>query len=159
MTTSRRSNWKVLLVGLAVLAVSVLVAYFAGRGLERSAAHTQAEVAARSLAGANARAAALHARVDLLAANVWVYKATTALDNRNFGLANDAMANAVTRLRRIEAGPANVEPGALATVQSDAAALRINVATDLQPQRAALLKLAASVTALADDTSSPSAAR
>lgn len=159
MTSPRRLDWKVLLVGIAVLAASVLVAYFAGRGLERSAAQKQAAVAARSLESANARAAALQARVELLSANVWVYKATTALDNRNFGLANDAMANAVTRLRRVEAGPASLAPGALAAVQRDAAALRINVATDLQPQRAALLKLAASVTALADAPSNPPAAR
>lgn len=159
MRSLGRLNWKILLIGLAVLAVSVLAAYFVGRGLERSAAQKEAAVTTARLDAANTRVAALQARVDLLSANVWVYKATTALDNRNFGLANDAMANAVTRLRRIEAEAANVEPGALAAAQRDAAALKISVATDLQPQRVALLKLAASVTELADATGSTPATR
>lgn len=154
-----RSNWKALLIALAVVAVCILAAYLAGRGLERSAAQKQAAVLSSSLERANGRVSALQARVDLLSANVWVYRATTAMDNRNFGLANDAMANAVTRLRQVEAGAAKVEPRALMAVQRDAQALQINVAKDLQPQRAALLKLAASVTDLAEASGGAPAAK
>lgn len=157
MTGLGRLNWKVLLIALAVVAVCILAAFFSGRGLARSAAQAEAAVVASSLESANARVAALQARSELLSANIWVYKATTALDNRNFGVANDAMANAVMRLGRIDPGAAKVDPSALAAVQQEAAALKINVATDLQPQRAALLKLAAKVTDLADGLDSPPA--
>lgn len=149
MMALRRENLKALLLGAAVLVVGVLAAYSIGRGLERVSVQKQTAAMASDLAGANTRVAMLESRVELLAANVWVYRASTALDNRNFGVANQAMANAVGRLSKVDAASANLEPNALAAVKRDASALKITVATDLQPQRAQLLKLAASVTELA----------
>lgn len=157
MMALRRENLKGLLIAAAVLVVGVLAAYFIGRGLERNSAQKQSAATASDLAGANARVATLQSRVELLTANVWVYKASTALDNRNFGVANEAMANAVSRLSMVQASSANLNPNALAAVQRDASALKIAVATDLEPQRAQLLKLAASVTDLAGSSNPTSA--
>lgn len=137
----RSGTLKALLIGIAVLIVGIFV--------ERSWTQHRIAAAVSSVAAANARAAALQSRVDLLTANVWVYKASTALDNRNFGEANEAMAIAVTRLNSLDAGAANLDNTALAAVRSDASALKIAVTTHLEPQRTQLLKLAASLTELA----------
>lgn len=76
------------------------------------------------------------------------YRAAVALDNRNFGVANDDVARVVASLNGVDATAAGVDNASLAAVKSEAAGVRISVATNLQSQRAQLLRLADDLSAL-----------
>lgn len=94
----------------------------------------------------------------LLTANVWVYRAAAALDDRNFGVANDDMNEAVRALEAVTLPEGDPRAAALAEVIGAARALDISVASNLGPQREALLALARQVTRLAEPAPAPVAA-
>jgi hypothetical protein len=83
-----------------------------------------------------------------LAANLWVLRAAVALDNRNFGVADSAVANAVASLNRVDAAAAGVELQSLQAVSEQASAIQISVATNLASQRNQLLRLEGDIAAL-----------
>ena len=149
-----RSIW--IRIGLAALvAVLLFGAGYLTRDLparseiaEARAARDAAESDRQTLTAAN----------QLLTANVWVYRAAAALDDRNFGVANDAMNEAVTALEAVTLAEGDPRGAELAEAVAAARALDISVASNLEPQRDALLALARQVTALAEQASAPDAA-
>jgi hypothetical protein len=86
----------------------------------------------------------------LLLADLWIYRAAAELDERNFGLANKAVAKAVAALNAVEPADAGIEAAPLAAVRAEAAHVNIAVATDLGAQRAQLLRLAADIDTLVE---------
>lgn len=94
----------------------------------------------------------------LLTANVWVYRAAAALDDRNFGVANDAMNEAVTALEAVTLAEGDPRAAGLSEAVVAARELDISVASNLEPQRGALLALAGRVTELAEQSPVPAAA-
>jgi len=93
----------------------------------------------------------------LLTANVWVYRAAAALDDRNFGVANDAMNAAVGALEAVTLAEGDPRAAGLAEAVATARALDISVATNLEPQREAVLALARRVTQLTEQAPAPDA--
>ena len=121
----------------------------AGRGRGRPRTPTP------GLQGAQARVASLQSARQLLNADVWAYRAAVALDNRNFGVANDAVAGVVASLSAVDAAAAGVDGGSLASVKTEAAGVRISVATNLETQRAQIIRLADDIGALSGPPAKP----
>ena len=142
-------------IGLAAL-VAVLL-FGAGYLIRDLPARNEiAEIrAARDAAERDRQAEAAARR--LLPANVRVYRAAAALDDRNFGMANDAMNEAVTALEAVTLAEGDPRAAGLAQATAAARALDISVAGNLGPQREALLALARRVTLLAEPSPSPDA--
>lgn len=137
-------------LGLAVLVAFLL---FGGGYLTRDVPARSAIAEARS-----AREVAendLQTRIaanQLLTANVWVYRAAAALDDRNFGVANDAMQEAVRALEAVTLPEGDPLKAGVAEALTAARNLNIAVASNLEPQREALLALARRVTGLAEQS-------
>ncbi|MDP2765297.1 MAG: hypothetical protein Q8O54_10735 [Brevundimonas sp.] len=143
-------------VGLAALAAVLLFgAGYLTRDLPARSEIAEAR-AARDAAESD-RQARLAAH-QLLTANVWVYRAAAALDDRNFGVANDAMNEAVRALEAVTLTAGDPRAVELAEAVTAARDLNISVASNLEPQRGALLALARRVTALAEESPTPDAA-
>ena len=94
----------------------------------------------------------------LLTANVWVYRAAAALDDRNFGVANDAMNEAVRALEAVTLAEGDPRSAGLAESVVAARGADMSVASILEPQRGALLALAPRVPDLAEQSPVPAAA-
>jgi hypothetical protein len=143
-------------VGLAALAAVLLFgAGYLTRDLPARSEIAEAR-AARDAAESD-RQARLAAH-QLLTANVWVYRAAAALDDRNFGVANEAMNEAVGALEAVALAEGDPRAAGLADAVAAARELDISVASNLEPQRGALLALARRVTALAEESPTPDAA-
>ena len=149
-----RSIW--IRIGLAALvAVLLFGAGYLTRDLparseiaEARAARDAAESDRQTLTAAN----------QLLTANVWVYRAAAALDDRNFGVANDAMNEAVGALEAVTLTAGDPRAVELSEALAAARDLNISVASNLERQRGAVLALARRVTALAEESPTPDAA-
>jgi hypothetical protein len=138
-------NW---LIVVGVLVVAGVAAYFVG-----NAAGTREAAAAKAqLQGAQTQVASLQSVKQLLTADVWAYRAAAALDNRNFGVANDAVAKVVASLNAVDGAAAGVDNAPLAALKTEAAGVRISVATNLEPQRTQLIRLADGITSLSDQS-------
>ena len=142
------------LIVAAVAVVALAAAFFAGGFIE----HGKLKTAQKTAAAAQARAARLQSINHVLAADVWSFRAVAALDERNFGVANDDVARAVAELNGVDAAAAGLDAAALKTAQAEAAAVKVSVAVNLQGQRAQLLRLAADIGALATPAPAQSAA-
>ncbi len=142
-----RRIWFVAVIG--VLLIAAVVSYFVGGEIERSAGARVTAVADQRIATSEIQVASLRSANALLAANVWAYRATAALDERNFGQANDAAVNVVAGLSGVDAAASGINSVVLKSVQAEAASIKISVAADLQAQRGQLLHLAADITDLA----------
>jgi hypothetical protein len=148
--TLLKPSGRSMLIRLGVAAL-VAVLLFGGGYLTRDLPARSAIAEARTARDAavsdrQARITANH----LLTANVWVYRATAALDDRNFGVANDAMDEAVKALEAITVTEDDPLQAGLTEALTAARALDISVASNLEPQREALLALARRVTGLAE---------
>jgi hypothetical protein len=132
---TRSSATRPLLIAVAVLVLIAIGAYFVGGALEH--------------AKSGPKIAALQSSNRLLTADVWAFRASVALDNRNFGTANDAVAKVVVNLSAVDSGAAGVDPASLTALKAEASAIKISVATDLQTQRAPLIHLANDIADLA----------
>ncbi|MBP6546562.1 MAG: hypothetical protein KA220_07590 [Phenylobacterium sp.] len=137
-----------LIVGAVVLAVGG-GAYLTGYGLEHAARKQEVAAAEQKFIRAEARSQRLEAANQLLIASTWVYRSGVALDQRNFGVANDAMVNAVASLKAVRPETSGQDPAAITAIQKEAAAIKIAVATDLGAQRARVLQLATGLSRLA----------
>lgn len=137
-----------LIVGAVVLAVGG-GAYLTGYGLEHAARKQEVAAAEQKIIRAEARSQRLEAANKLLIASTWVYRSSVALDQRNFGVANDAMVNAVASLKAVRPETSGQDPAAIIAIQKEAAAIKIAVATDLAAQRARVLQLATGLSRLA----------
>ena len=144
----RSSPTRTWLIAVGLLIVAGVAAYFVGRTLGYASGAREAADARAGLQGARTQIASLQAVKQLLNADVWTYRAAAALDNRNFGVANDAVARAVANLNSVDASAARLGGGALASVKAEAAAVRISVATNLETQRTQLMRLADDIAAL-----------
>ncbi len=151
----RSSGTQIWLFVVVVLIGAGVAAYFVGRAMERNASEQAANAGQQQYAavksqlqGAQGQIASLQSANQLLTANVWAYRASVALDNRNFGVANAAVAKVVTSLSTVDATSAGLDSKSLAALQKEAAGVKISVATNLESQRTQLLHLAASITAL-----------
>eukprot|EP01089_Gocevia_fonbrunei_P002769 TRINITY_DN12669_c0_g1_i1.p2 TRINITY_DN12669_c0_g1~~TRINITY_DN12669_c0_g1_i1.p2 ORF type:complete len:161 (+),score=14.27 TRINITY_DN12669_c0_g1_i1:472-954(+) len=148
--TPPRTSGRSMMIRLG-LAVLVAVLLFGGGYLTRDlpARSAIAEARAARDAAETARQSGVTAN-RLLTANVWVYRAAAALDDRNFGVANDAMGEAVRALEAVTLAEGDPMQADLAETLAAAKALDISVASNLEPQREALLTLARRVTGLAE---------
>jgi len=151
------SGNRIWLILTAVLIVCGVGAYFVGGAVHQAARDRDATAAAQRHSAVEAQFKGAQSQVDslksanqILTANVWAYRAAVALDNRNFGVANDAVAEVVASLGAVDADAANLDSNALETLKREAAAVKISVAADLASQRNQLLRLADDVNALAE---------
>ncbi|HVA28480.1 MAG TPA: hypothetical protein VNF68_09890 [Candidatus Baltobacteraceae bacterium] len=146
------SGSRVWLIVVACLILAGTAAYFVGGKVESNAREQQAAVERTKLQNAQNQILTLQSVNQLLTANVWAYRAAYALDNRNFGVANDDAAKVVASLKAVNASDAGVDSNAVATLREGAARIKISVAQNLEAQRAALLHLAAGITKLAEQS-------
>lgn len=91
---------------------------------------------------------ALNSLDALRQANLWVYRTVAALDNRNFGVANDADAAALKNLQAVDAARVGIDPAELLKVQKEMTGVKISIASDLESQRTQILTIAKDLTAL-----------
>jgi len=145
---TRSSGTRIWLIVIVVLIIAGVVAYFVGSRVERRASAQGTAAIQQQLQQTRSQLAALQAVNHLLSASVWTYRATAALDNRNFGVANNAASNALANLNLVDAAAAGIDGKALTALQREAAGVRISVATNLESQRAQLLLLAADINAI-----------
>lgn len=143
-------------IGLAALAAVLL--FGAGYLTRDLPARSELAEARAARTAAESDRQALTTAHQLLTANVWVYRAAAALDDRNFGVANDAMNEAVRALEAVTLAEGDPRAAGLAETVAAARALDISVASNLEPQRGALLALARRVTELAEQSPAPDAA-
>lgn len=149
MAESKTAGRTWLIRGFVVVLVAVLLfgtGYFVR---DRSARSDIAEIRT-SLETANRELQTFTTANHLLTANVWVYRAAAALDNRNFGVANGAMDEAVKALKAATLAEGDPRSPALSEAVTAAQNLNISVARNLESQRESLLALAARVTELAE---------
>ncbi len=140
-------NWLIL---VGVLIVAGVAAYFVGTAVEHQARSRDVAAAKAQLQSAQVRVASLQSINRLLSADTWAYRAAVSLDNRNFGVANDDMAKVVASLNAVDASAAGIDGAPLAALKTEAAAVKISVAVNLEAQRTQLIHLADGITALAD---------
>lgn len=147
---------RTLLIAGAVVALLVLGVYFWGQFQTRSqldaqksgyeqrigAVQQQLQAARRDLASTSNRNQLLLARTDL-------YRTAGDLDARNFGTANTRLQQAAAALGKVDASGGDLDAQKLATLRASIANTNINVATDLQQQRAQVLDFATQLDALA----------
>lgn len=145
------------IVVVVVFVVAVVAAYFAGHFIEHSAAGKAVASAEQKSAAAHSEATRAQAANRILAANIWAYRASVALDQRNFGVANDAVGKVVSSLDGVDTAAARVDPAAVKSARDEALAAKVSVAADLEAQRARLLRLADDIAVLADSAGAKAA--
>lgn len=143
-----------LLIAAAVfLAVAFLLYWLGlskGRGemaSQKTSYEGQLKTAQSQTADAQAQLAAAQTQNQLMTARGLLYQAALALDQRNFGIANDDVAKAGQTLEAAKPADAGVE-GKLVPIRQAVTATKINVAEDLDTQRSGLLNLASQVDGL-----------
>lgn len=151
---ARSPRGKALLIGTAIALAVAAGLYFGGlwQGREQVKAEKekialQLNASNASLDTARAELAGASNRSYLMEAQARIYRAIADLDQRNFGIANEQLKLAAGALGKIT-GPV----GALTTqqinqIRTAVAALDLNVAVNLEQQRAMLLQLAKSLDA------------
>ncbi|MDB5479047.1 MAG: hypothetical protein JWO83_100 [Caulobacteraceae bacterium] len=144
---SRILIWLLVVAALIVVGMS---AYFAGGVTEHAARTRDAAAAAQRYGVVESKLRSAQSANQLLLADLWIYRAAAELDERNFGLANKAVAKSVAALNGVKPTEAGIEAAPLAAVRAEAARVNIAVATDLAAQRAQLLRLAADIDALVE---------
>lgn len=143
-----------LLIAAAVFLVVAFLLYWLGlskgRGelaSQKTSYEGQLKTAQSQTADAQAQLAAAQTQNQLMTARGLLYQAALALDQRNFGIANDDVAKAGQTLDAAKPADAGVE-GKLVPLRQAVTATKINVAEDLDTQRSGLLNLASQVDGL-----------
>jgi uncharacterized protein (UPF0333 family) len=85
-------NWLIL---VGVLMVAVVVSYFIGQGIESAKRAKELAATQQRYTAATVQISNLNSANSLLTANVWAYRASVAVDNRNFGMTPWARSSAV----------------------------------------------------------------
>lgn len=142
----RRADWRQQLarIGIGVAAAALL--FFLGWMMGRS-----------PVAELEAARDASRTRNAVLTAEAAVYRAAVALEQRNFGTANDYLRRADAALATLpadadDAGLSSGAAAALAEVRSELAGTDLNVAVDVEAQRSSVLQLAAQLDEIARAT-------
>jgi hypothetical protein len=146
------SSFRAWLLVVVFLILAGTAAYFIGTAVGSNAREKSAAAEKAKLQNARGQILRLQSVNELLHANVWAYRAVYALDDRNFGVANDDATKVVASLRAINATSAGVGANAVSALQREAAGVKISVAQNLESQRAQLLHLAAGITRLAEQS-------
>ncbi len=143
-----------LLVAAAVFLVVAFVLYWLGlskgRGelaLQKTSYEGQLKTAQSQTADAQAQTATLQTQNQLMTARGLLYQGALALDQRNFGIANDDVAKAGQTLDAAKPAEAGLE-GKLVPLRQAVTGTKINVAEDLDTQRSHLLDLASQLDGL-----------
>lgn len=102
---------------------------------------------------------AVRNRNHLLMARTALYRTAGDLDQRNFGIANTRLQEAEAALRRVDAATGGLDAARLDTLRASIQGMNINVATDLQDQRNAVLDLASRLDEMASEYAAASVAR
>ena len=132
------SKFKRVLIWLVVVVIVAGICYLLGLREGRSPLADCRE----RLARVQAELKRVQAVNGVLRAQRQLYRAAAELDRRNFGTANDDVVMAAKLLRSVDPEIANVEATELDALRREVAATSINVALDLQEQRAHLADLA-----------------
>ena len=159
---NRPSANRIWFVIVLFLIVAGAIAYFVGGIVERRAgdadvatAERQVDIVKTQLQDVQTKLSAAQSTNKLLGASVLTYRAMVALDNRNFGVANDDVAKALASLNAIGEPGTGIDGAALSALKKQAAGVKIRVATDLESQRTQLLHLATSINALVPASQAP----
>jgi hypothetical protein len=153
------SGARVWLIVVACLVLAGAAAYFAGGKVASNARDQQLAAERTNLQNAQNRILTLQSVNQLLTANVLAYRAVYALDNRNFGVANDDVAKVVASLEAVKASDAGVDGNEIVTLREEASRIKISVAENLEAQRAQLLRLATGITRQAEQSGKTAPAR
>ena len=116
----RSSGSRVWLLIVVLFIVAGTAAYFVGAKVENTARQDEVVSVRSALQDAQNEVETLQSVNQLLNANVWAYRAAYALDNRNFGVANDDVVKTVVNLRSVKAESAGVDRKALSALQQEA---------------------------------------
>ncbi|MEG3192081.1 hypothetical protein [Lysobacter sp. D1-1-M9] len=155
-----------ILIGVVVVALLLLGVYLWGHFQTRSQLSAQQSEHEQRIAAVEGRLqqaqqdlSAANSRHQLLLARAGLYRTAIDLDQRNFGTASTHLQQAAAALGRVDASGGDINAQQLAALRGSIAEMNINVATDLQRQRAQVLRLAAQLDALAGETPGAAAAR
>lgn len=145
-----------MLIALGIAIVIGAGLYFGGlsqgRGeLAAQKTHYEQQIQAgrTELGKRQAELAAVRNHNRLMQARVALYRTAIDLDQRNFGIANGRLQEASGALAQIKSGDGGIDTAKVAELRASIAATNINVATNLQQQRAQILDLAARLDAIA----------
>ncbi len=154
----RRDSWQRIGIGAALALALGAFLYFGGRSQERSLAAGEraerigeVEAAQGELAQARAQLALAEDRIRLLRARSLLFETALDLERRNFGTANQHLSAAAEALRAVRAGGPEMDIQGLQALQRDVEGTNLNVATDLQVQRAQVLDFLTRLDALLPD--------
>jgi len=139
------SGTRAWVITVVILVVAGVAAYFAGNFVERSASAKNAALNRQQIVLAHERIASLRSANQLLTANVWIYRAAVALDNRNFGVANKDVTKAVASLHGVDAASIGLDSAAIAALEKQATSAKVSVVATLQSQRTQRLRLASDI--------------
>lgn len=150
-----RDDWSRIGIAAALALVVGAALYFGGRWQERSIAASdrqerieEVEAARSDLAGAREELAAAEDRIRLLWARSLLFETAVDLDRRNFGTANEHLRAASQQLEAVQTGPPSMDATGLRALQRSIAETNLNVATDLEVQRAQIMDFLARLDAL-----------
>jgi hypothetical protein len=142
-------------IGVALALTLGAALYFGGRWHERGRAAgeraeriEEVEAVRMELAGARAELAAAEDRIRLLRARALLFETAVDLDRRNFGTANQHLHAAAEELQAVRVGGPGMDRQALQNLHRAIAATNLNVATDLEVQRAQIMDFLARLDAL-----------
>ncbi len=158
--TQTRSTHQVttttLLITLGIAIVIGVALYFVGlkQGQSELAAqktHYEQQVQAgkTALDKSQAELAGVRNHNHLMQARVALYRTAIDLDQRNFGIANQRLHAVAEALDQIKTADGGIDPEKIAALRKSIAASNVNVATNLQQQRAQILDFAARLDAIA----------
>lgn len=146
---------RAIVFGVLIALVLGAIAYFVGLSQGRAqldaqkTAHDQRISAIQAeLRGAQSELTTANIRRHVMEARAALYRTLVDLDQRNFGTANEHLQEAALALGRISQGSNGVPVQQIDSLRTVIARTDINVATNLQQQRAQVLDLAAQLDAL-----------
>jgi hypothetical protein len=148
-----RDDWRRIGIAAGVALAVGAVLYFGGRWQERGIAASdraerveEVEAARSDVARSRGELATAEDRIRLLWARSLLFE--TAVDRRNFGTANQHLRAASQQLEAVRAGPPGMDAAGLRTLQRSIAETNLNVATNLEVQRAQVMDFLARLDAL-----------
>ncbi len=158
--TKTRSTYPVstttILITLGIAIVIGVALYFGGlkQGQSELAAqktHYEQQVQAgkTALGKSQAQLAGVRNHNHLMQARVALYRTATDLDQRNFGIANQRLHDVTDALDQIKTADGGIDTAKIVALRKLIAASNVNVATNLEQQRAQILDFAARLDAIA----------
>lgn len=145
-----------LLIALAIAIVIGVALYFGGLkqgqgelAAQKTQYEQQVQAGETALGKSQAELAGVRNHNHLMQARVALYRTTIDLDQRNFGIANQRLGEVTSALDQIKTADGGIDTAKIAALRKSIASSNINVATNLQQQRAQILDFAARLDAIA----------